>query len=101
MMKKLSARDAGRLQKCLARPYRFSCGVMSLGQYLERHEWDHRWHTVRKYSRRKVQGSYIELQTPKHEYSVWRIDDQGRTVGIDVPKLVYDHTLGHLPEKDK
>lgn len=101
MMKKLSARDAGRLNKALAKKFRFDCGVMTLGQYLERFRWDYRFHYIRKLSRKKRQGSYTRLKTPAHEYSLWRTDDQGQQVGIDVPKLVYDHAYGHLPKKEK
>lgn len=99
MIKVISARDAGRLQKALARQFVFYCGAMALGEFLERHTWEYKEHKVREYARKKIGGSYAKLATPVHEYTLWRTDDQDRVIGIMIPKLIYDHAYGHLPQK--
>ena len=101
MIKAISARDAGRLQKALGQVSHYYCGIMTLGEFLERHTWEHKEHKVRTHARQKIGGSYAKLANPVHEYTLWRTDDQDRKIGIMVPKLVWDHTYGHLPEKKR
>jgi len=101
MIKAISARDAGRLQKALGQVSHYYCGIMTLGEFLERHTWEHKEHKVRTHARQKIGGSYAKLANPVHEYTLWRTDDQDRKIGIMVPKLVWDHTYRHLPEKKR
>jgi len=86
-MEGLTARDKGRLEKCLLHKHIFNSGITTLGQWLENHrgELTHKSKQERVYSSKKRKGCYEELAKPVTEYTVWI----GRT-GIDVPKMVYD-----------
>lgn len=91
----MDPKTVGRVVNALARRYRFSDGsVMPLGEYLENHPPAYRRHSVRLYARKKHQGCYARLQTPKHEYTVWYADG----TGLDVPKLVWD-AMQSIPER--
>lgn len=87
----------GRTLKALARQCRWPDGrTMILGERLAETALVRKSEYVRRYARKKRNGCYAELSTPKHEYTVWYLDENGRESGYDVPKIVYD-ALPDLP----
>jgi len=94
----LDRANAARLKAALAKRYRFTEGIMTLGQFLAGKHLCYRSHYIRHYARHKRQGCYAKLATPAHEYSVRYETDDGHELGMDVPKLVYD-SYSDLPEK--
>ena len=91
----------GRLCKALDR--RFMCSdnkVRTLRQRLEQRTPLHKKEYIRHYARHKRDGCNAKLAAPKHEYTVWYLDDDGRDFGIGVPKLVFD-ALEDVPEKER
>jgi len=90
----------GRLAKALDR--RFTCSdghVRTLRQRLEHRTPLYKKEHIRHYTTKRVHLEYKRLKTPKHEYAVWYMDDDGRKFGINVPKLVYT-ALQDVPERD-
>ena len=98
MIQEISALLRGRIDKTLARRFTFDCGVMTLGQYLERYQWAYRRHTIERHGKKR-HGCYTELKNPKHAYTLWRVAEGDRYVGMDVPKIVYEHVYSHLLER--
>lgn len=88
-MEGLNARDRGRLEKALERPYNFggSVGVTSLRTWLETRTLTNKSKRVREYARRKRRGCYPKLKRPVTEYTVWVGDGD---TGVQVPKMVWD-----------
>lgn len=96
----LDKANAARLAGALGRRYRFGGrGIMTLGEFLVSTDLLHRHCYVRHYARHKRDGCYAELSTPAHEYSVWYLDENGRELGMDIPKMVYDSYAGVLPDR--
>ena len=89
---------AGRLRKVLDKLYRYDDRVATLEAFLSEIKPTHRRDHLRKYARRKRQGCYAELTTPKHEYSVWYWNGKAE-VGFEIPKIVFD-ALTTLPIRD-
>ena len=79
--------NIGKLKKCLDREYRFSSGVMTLGQHFELYPPIYKTLKYQKYASKKRNGCYAELKTPKPIYTLWKEND----LGIDVPKMVFDY----------
>ncbi len=88
----LSPMQRGKLNKALAVQYRFfGEGIMTMGEYVARTDFDRKTHEVQYHARRRRLGEYKILKNPKHVYTLW-----GGDVGIDVSKTLYD--LAELPE---
>lgn len=78
--------NKGKLDKCLAKQYRFSEGVMTLGEYLEKYPPVEKYESVQKYGKKKIHLEYKELDKPK----VWYQVRKENGISVDIPKIVYD-----------
>lgn len=80
--------NEARRQKALDRLYNFSGRVMTLGAFLGTVTITKKTVWVQEYSSKKICLEYKKI-TPRSHYTVWYLED-GKEVGIDVPKLVFD-----------
>ena len=81
--------NEARRVKALATVYNFSGKIMTLGDYINSKTIVRKSTFVREYENHKRDMYYHKLAAPKTEYTLWYIDN-GRELGIDVPKLVYE-----------
>lgn len=81
--------NEARRQKALNRLYNFSGSIMTLGEYINSKTIVRKSEYVRTHETHRRELEYKELSKPKTEYTLWYMDN-GRELGIDVPKLVYD-----------
>lgn len=78
-------KDMGRIITYLDKVWRFDEGVMSMGEYLKKHQSDY----IGKEEKLQKYGAKGELATPKMEYRLLHKDGFIR----DVPKLIYDRFI--------
>lgn len=81
--------NEARRQKALNRLFNFDGKIMTLGQYINSKTIVRKSEYTRTHENHKRDCMYRELAQPKKEYTLWYMDN-GRELGIDVPKLVYD-----------
>ncbi len=104
----LNPMQSGRVQKALDRKYRYSCGVMTLGQWLESKaaagELHRKFMTngMAGYNRIKFnrmdgaeQAAYLKRLESKRVANV----EYGDGYAIEIPKIVYD--ILALPESSQ
>ena len=94
----LTPMQRGRLDKALGRVFRFSSGIMSLGEYLEEQTLIGKSAYTRHYALKKGRNlCYDKLAKPKTHHTALYMKD-GREWGIEIPKIVYD-ALVNLPAR--
>ena len=84
-MNKVELMNEARANKTLDKVYRFSTGVMSLREYINKTNWVRKSIHIRNHSRKRIELEYKKIKDT-YEYTLWKGDNKG----TDVPKLVYD-----------
>lgn len=88
-MKQVDELNEARRIKALNKVFNFDGQVMTLGQYINSKKIVRKSEYTRTHEMHRRNLEYKELATPKKEYTLWYTDN-GRELGIDVPKLVYE-----------
>lgn len=86
-MNNLNKAKEAKLQKLLNEQYKWSEGVMSIKEYLEKHPPIGKHSSIYEYSNKRINLEYKKLVKPK---IVYNIDITDRS-SIEVPKMVYDY----------